>query len=272
MLQARNNVVLFGESGAGKSSIVNMLMGEEVARAASDARGVTLDSQAFDFSIQGVPYRIHDTAGLNEGEGGRVPSRDAIIKLYKLLAGLGAGVSLLVFCIRAPRIKESAKFNWILFHEIICQKKVPIVSVITGLENEENMDSWWDREDNWDAFRKYEIQPAGHACITGTKGRLWGNEKYVFQDEYDESVAKVKKLIQRHRKELPWRLEKIEWFRNIYKTTYHSRCFQEPEKRMVLVDTVSQPADRLTEGGMSKEDATTLAKLLESAQKMNLPG
>src|SRR6266545_72169 len=112
-----------------------MLMGGEVARAASDARGVTLDSQAYDFSMQGVPYCIHDTAGLNEGEGGRVPSRDAIAKLYWLLNGLETGVSLLVLCIRAPRIKEHVKFNWILFHEIICQKKVPIVILITGLEN-----------------------------------------------------------------------------------------------------------------------------------------
>lgn len=267
MSQARNNVVLFGESGAGKSSIVNMLMGEEVTRAANDARGVTLESQAFDFSIQGVQYRIHDTAGLNEGEGGRVPSRDAIIKLYRLLGGLEAGVGLLVFCIRAPRIKESTKFNWILFHEIICQKKVPIVIVITGLENEPNMDDWWDREVNWDVFRRYEIQSAGHACITGTKGRLRRNGEYAFQDEYDESVEKVKKLIQRHRKEVPWRVERIEWFKDIYKTTYHSRCFREPEKRVVFVETVSQHVDRLVEGGMSTEEATKLAKALENVHR-----
>lgn len=206
-----------------------------------------------------LPY---DVWMLNEGEGGRVPSNDAIAKLYKLLLRLEDGVSLLVFCVR-PRVQGSTRINWTLFYEIICQKKVPIVIVVTGLENEDSMDSWWDNDENWDEFCKRELQPVGHACITATKGKLRRNGRHVFHEEYNKSIAKVKTLIQRHHKDFPWQVKKVEWLRNIYETTYHSRKFRDPEKRQKLVATVSESADKLVEAGMSREDATILTKLLD---------
>ncbi len=38
--------------------------------------------------INNLAFRIHDTTGLNDGESGRVPSKEAIIQLFKLLRGV----------------------------------------------------------------------------------------------------------------------------------------------------------------------------------------
>ncbi|KAF8970952.1 P-loop containing nucleoside triphosphate hydrolase protein [Flammula alnicola] len=122
-----HNIIVFGESGAGKSSIVNMLVGSDVAKISSLATGCTFESNPYDFNIEDVLFKIHDTAGLDEGEAGRVPKIEAIVQLWKLLRDLKDGVSLLIFCMRAPRMKDSPKNNWSLFHDILCQKKVPIV-------------------------------------------------------------------------------------------------------------------------------------------------
>lgn len=91
----------------------------------------------------GTPFNIFDTAGLDEGDAGTVPKQDAIIQLYKLIDSLDAGVSLLIFCMRGPRIKDAAYKNWRFFHEIVCRRQVPIVVAITGLEQEPDpMDNW----------------------------------------------------------------------------------------------------------------------------------
>jgi hypothetical protein len=74
----------------------------------------------------------------------------------------------------------------------LCEKKVPIVLVLTGLEREkDNMEDWWNR--NKHTFAKYEIRVAGHACITAVDdpdGR--------FKHLYEESRGLVRNLVKTH--------------------------------------------------------------------------
>jgi len=251
----------------GKSSIVNMLVGEAAAPISGSGRGCTLDSQGYDFSTGVRQYRIHDTAGLNEGDAGRVPTNDAIFKLCKLLYALSDGVSLLVFCLRAPRIRESAKYNWSLFYDIICRKKVPIVVVVTGLEAEEDMEAWCHREDNREAFQEHGIHFNAIAGLTASRGRRRPNGTYVFQEEYDESVGRLKTLISRYHLVTPWRVERVKWFREIYETRYRldTECLK-LFPYQAMVGSVREGAQRLiSECGMSPDDAERLARELEQA-------
>ncbi|KAJ3862137.1 hypothetical protein EV359DRAFT_65873 [Lentinula novae-zelandiae] len=87
LLPSPFNIILFGSTGCGKSSIVNMLLGHEAALI------VTIKRQE---------YCLYDTTGLDEGTVGTVVSKDALVKLYHLLHDLQGGISLLVYCIQEP--------------------------------------------------------------------------------------------------------------------------------------------------------------------------
>jgi len=57
------NVVIAGQPNAGKSSLMNVLSGEDVA-IVTDVAGTTRDVLRETISIEGVPFHITDTAGL----------------------------------------------------------------------------------------------------------------------------------------------------------------------------------------------------------------
>ncbi|KAF8662758.1 hypothetical protein AX16_001116 [Volvariella volvacea WC 439] len=259
------NVILFGASGSGKSSIINMLVGSQVAQVSSGAAGCTFASKSYEADILGQKCNIWDTAGLEEAEKGTVPNTNAIVALYNLLRKLENGVNLLIFCMRAPRISESAPKNWVLFNDIICNKKVPIVIVVTALElqSEEQggMDSWWYK--NKGHFDKFKIFPRGQACITTIRGKKLKNGSYAYEEEYDESKEKVKKLIRSSALTAPWKVPRTEWWQTITHTWqewngWRCRTEERSEKR-----TVTPLIDQLVrECGMTRGEAETLAKAL----------
>ncbi|KAK7451204.1 hypothetical protein VKT23_012536 [Stygiomarasmius scandens] len=204
-----HNVIVFGETGAGKSSIINMLDGDQDAEVGSGASGVTFSNKCYQKSIQGMSFQVFDTVGLNEGPAGRVPASDAVAALYQLISKLDSGVNLLVYVMRAPRITSTAQKNYEMFFEVFCQKQVPIVIVVTGLENEEDMDGWWT--ENKAHFDRYKMFFQGNACITAIKGKYVNKIRAcMFEAEYEESKEKVEKLIIDNCGE-PWKKSKSSW-------------------------------------------------------------
>ncbi|OAX36644.1 P-loop containing nucleoside triphosphate hydrolase protein [Rhizopogon vinicolor AM-OR11-026] len=190
------NIIVFGESGVGKSSIINMLMGEPVAAVSNQAVGCTYESNKFRAIIAGREVMLYDTAGLNEAEAGTVSPEQAVQNLRSLVTELKT-VNLLVYCIRGTRFRKIMADNYEMFCNTICgsDRKVPVVLVVTGLENEENMDDWW--EYNKVDFDEMEFR--GHACITATRGRVFRDGSgYIFQDLYDGSKEKVTRLLEDH--------------------------------------------------------------------------
>jgi hypothetical protein len=205
-------VIVFGESGVGKSSIINMLDGDKKAMVGNRAAGVTFSSSPYERILLGKPFTIFDTVGLNEGSMGTVKPKDAVEQSYRLISRLGDGVGLLVFVLRAPRIKRTSEANYRLFFEIFCRKKVPVVIIITGLEGAEDMDEWWIQ--NKGEFDKYGMIFDDHACITSTKGGRSRDGRYCYQEEYDLSKQKVEQLISKSCKQ-PWKMESKAWFLTI---------------------------------------------------------
>ena len=207
------NVVIFGESGAGKSSVVNMLLGKNMAPTSSGLSGCTFSSANYGIWIRDSQYSIYDTAGLNEAKQGTVSSKAAVKDLYRLITNLEGGVNLLVFCMRAKRITTNTVNNYKLFSDALSQGKVPVVAIVTGLEGHEpTMDAWWS--ENEASFDRYNMHFIGHACITATKGKQIRG-RYTFEAEYDMSKKAVENLIASNCRQDGWRMVPIQTFISI---------------------------------------------------------
>lgn len=208
------NILVFGETGTGKSSLINMIAGRPVAGVSGDALGFTFASKGHGVEINGRVLRLWDTAGLNEGEKGSVPAEKSMQNLQDLVHGLkDGGVSLLVYCIRGTRFRDILQTNYELFSTIICESRVPIVVVVTGLEHAEPMESWW--QENGTEFGKRGMQFVGHACVTTTRGKQLKGGGHLFEEEYEESVGLVRDLIEKHIAVRPWVMDEGEWMHNI---------------------------------------------------------
>ncbi|KAF8149964.1 hypothetical protein B0H34DRAFT_731902 [Crassisporium funariophilum] len=239
-------ILLFGKTGAGKSSIINMLDGDVPATVSSSARGVTTKSALYHKTIDAQVYRIYDTAGLNEGSAGRVPAQAAIEDLHGLMRTLTDGINLLVFVMRGPRIVGDEARNYKMIYETICNKNIPIVIIVTGLEGilkDPDQDEWW-RECRKD-FDTYGMMFAGHACITA-------RENSVYQSLYMDSQRKVETLIKNEYSHKPWRMPERSWISNVITQVLNFLGFQSSDFNTDLFDL-------LMEHGLTKKEAKKIA-------------
>ncbi|KAF8135631.1 hypothetical protein EV363DRAFT_801647 [Boletus edulis] len=260
LIQHRSNVVLFGEMGSGKSSIVNLVMGldHDVAKTSSGASSCTLDARHYDVTIQGRDFRIFDTVGLNEPQSLRDPDCliGAINKAYRLVKFLSdtGGINLLVFCVRRGRITTNMQQNYMLFHDFLCYKKVPIALVVTHLEHEEKMEDWWLY--NNPHFTECGIQTVGHACITA---------KREFSDRYEASRQAVHDLLVAHGRGVGFTQERVSWVAELFQKLLD---FVGVHPRM---DSIKVRAQKLREYGLREEEiAALLVKITAMDEDMAL--
>ncbi|KAJ8593075.1 hypothetical protein M405DRAFT_631092 [Rhizopogon salebrosus TDB-379] len=188
------NIVIFGETGAGKSSVINLMAGGQVARTSPDSHRCTLEWKEYEINVDnGTQHQVFDTVGLEEP---RLDSREyltAITNADSLIKTLNerGGISLLLFCIRGGRVTATMQSNYRLFFEFLCQEKVPLVLVVTNLEREERMEDWYTR--NVGHLEKYGIHSVGHACITAAT-TIDGRHRA----RYEESRVTVCGLVRAH--------------------------------------------------------------------------
>lgn len=204
-----HNVIVFGQTGSGKSSIINMLDCSQNSSTSSGVIGHTFGNTRYETTINHQNFHIYDTNGLNEAERGKIPMKHAIKNLYDLVQSLQGGISLLVFVFRASRINSTSIKNYRMFRETFCNRRVPIVIVITGLEDELNMDQWWDN--NSMHFEEYDMKFDGQACVTSSRGKQT-ETGWTLDEEYEESKEKLRSLITSHVAEEPWDMHSKDWF------------------------------------------------------------
>ncbi|KAH7889072.1 hypothetical protein F5I97DRAFT_1858070 [Phlebopus sp. FC_14] len=165
--QLRKNVVIFGESGVGKSSIISMIAGRSVARQ-TFPRGsrCPFEFEKYQFVINGGGYHIWDTAGLDDDfDGPAFPDRvNANLNNFERELVKAGRIDLLLHCVRGARFRSAWLKNHQIFHSTIFRRQVPIAVIVTGLENhEEEMEHWW-RVNGRELLRQMHID--AHACIT----------------------------------------------------------------------------------------------------------
>jgi predicted GTPase len=206
------NIIVFGESGAGKSSVVNMFHGEKKAEISKSAVGVSFQFQRYERTIYDEKFNIFEIMALDEESIGISKTSDAVVNLWNLVSLLEDGVNLLVY-VKRGRITESAVKNYKMFFENFCQSQVPIVLVVTGMETEAQPELWWER--NRQFFDDHAMKFDGQACITAFRGRE-RDGAWIYQNEYDESKWKVNDLVKNYKKQKPWSLPKKPWFERVF--------------------------------------------------------
>lgn len=250
------NVIVFGELGAGKSSVVNMLADDEFharAQAGNSLTGVTDHPECFRRRIDDRIFHVYDTPGLDEALGGTVAAAEAIRSLYRLMVNLDDGIHLLVFVVRGPGITKSHHKNYDLFYRVFCQKQVPIVLFLTHMEDaiaSDEVKMW--QETNCPTLTKMQFSFNGEAYITADPG-----PNGVRKKQYDVSVEPVKRLIKQHCRDDPWILSNgtIPWLKKVVVETYNQIAAALGLQRMVLNETLY---DLLKIAGLSEKQARAL--------------
>ncbi|KAG9316432.1 P-loop containing nucleoside triphosphate hydrolase protein [Chiua virens] len=246
------NIVIFGETGSGKSSLVNLIMGQNVAATSYGTDGCTLDSSLYEIDTKKYHLRIYDTVGLNEPQLGAEHYLSAIEKAHKLITDLNnaGGVHLLVFCVRGGRITATTQHNYRLFYEFLCCRMVPVALVITNLESETPMEGWWQR--NSQEFTRFGINVTAHACVTCTPG--YGN---MYLDKYEESKTVICDLLVKCATQHAHALETRNWVTNISiylrQLVYARHVYNKKQMVRMLV----------LRCGMSRDDAEVVVRRVE---------
>lgn len=142
------SMVIFGEIGAGKSSVINLSAGRQIVHISPDIHRCTLHWTELQVTFKnGTRYQVFNTVGLQEPRLHTGEYLSAISNAYGLITTLKerGGVNLLLFCVRGGRVTATMQSNYRLFFEFPCEERVPLVLVVTNLEREVNMEDWYTR-------------------------------------------------------------------------------------------------------------------------------
>ncbi|KAG1721526.1 hypothetical protein EDB19DRAFT_1772405 [Suillus lakei] len=179
------NIVIFGAMGAGKSSLINLIADKDknIAKTGSDLKRCTLTWTKYELPKlldDGMQYNIFDTMGIENAELESHEYHRSIKNASRLLRELDA-------CGGTSLLSSALQSNYQLFHEVLYQRRVPVVMVVTCLEGEPDMEEWWTR--NQASLEASQIVVQGHACVTTLKEE---------DAKYSASREAVRELIRQH--------------------------------------------------------------------------
>ncbi|KAG9316433.1 P-loop containing nucleoside triphosphate hydrolase protein [Chiua virens] len=197
------NVVVFGESGVGKSSVINMIAGKNVTQISNNAVGCTFRYQSHQVNLDGFHVNLWDTVGLDEGTEGTVPAKQAENSLKAFLRDITRwnGVDLLLYCVRGTRVRQALLRNYNLFYAAVCRKKVPVALVVTGLENYEgDMEDWWTEHEK--DLIKHGMRFDAHACVTTIH-----SDHPAIQGRLEHSRSILRDLVQLNAGAVAWKAD-----------------------------------------------------------------
>jgi hypothetical protein len=125
------NVVMFGEPDVSRKAIIDLAIEQDIKD--DYVLQDVFDSRRHTTQISESRYHFYDTAGLYDnhrllGAAESMPDPETALKnLYQLVFNMTGGVNLLIYVVRATPTTG----NYKLFYEFLCQRKVPIILIVT---------------------------------------------------------------------------------------------------------------------------------------------
>ncbi|CAG8552996.1 9511_t:CDS:1 [Dentiscutata erythropus] len=169
------SVVFFGSPGAGKSTLANMLLQEDLCSKnlfpmSDSAAG---GNSEIIFSSTDV-FAVYDTVGLCVTSKGKVSNKDAIKKVRSCFSATKLPLNYICYVIKKGRFTDADKNGFKEFQKIFKGGERNFVIIIT------NSDSKWVSE-NKETIRKYF---GNHEIIA---------VDFPFNDDYDADIQKKKR-------------------------------------------------------------------------------
>lgn len=143
---AFGNVLVIGNSGVGKSTLINAVLGEDKAEVGGGDSGVTDQLEIYESTDEKVPFRIIDTIGFEPSFTKRLKAINAVKKWSKQAAKDGnpdTDINIIWFCVEGTSKKIFPEAIHSLSKSTNLWESVPVIVVITKSysqpEREENM-------------------------------------------------------------------------------------------------------------------------------------
>ena len=128
------NVLIIGNSGVGKSTLINAVLGKEVAPTGWGTRGTTQSLEIYDSPDKKVPFRIIDTIGFEPSYWKQKAAIGAVKKWSKECAKQGKEdnvINVIWFCVDGTSAKLFPETIQNLSKATSMWKSVPVITVIT---------------------------------------------------------------------------------------------------------------------------------------------
>ncbi|KAL4066435.1 hypothetical protein V8B97DRAFT_1979889 [Scleroderma yunnanense] len=167
------NVMIMGETGVGKSSVVNLIAGKPIAEVNPDIESNTTKTTKYSAHINSMTVHLWEMTGFN------LPENPGAKEVFALDVDLGSvladatTVDLVLFCMRGSKVTRTTKSMLDRIKNMFDQ--VPVLLVITHLERQKLMEDWWN--DNEARLTNMGVEGTGHVCVTGLTVKKW-SEKY----------------------------------------------------------------------------------------------
>ena len=174
-------ILLFGRSGAGKSTIANELLREEVCKTGDGVVGVTMECKTY--SNEKSIYEIIDTIGIGETELGSTPHEQAVENMELFLRQLCIELHHVCFVVPAGRFDGLNEVFWITFNKIFAKSANNIAVIVTKCEKE------------WVEKNKTDIESIlGHVPIIGVDFPPYSNNPLREEPNIEDRKESLEKL------------------------------------------------------------------------------
>jgi hypothetical protein len=160
-------VLIFGETGVGKSAVINLIMGREVAPTSPFTPTCTLEHTPYEISLENQHFKLWELSSIaSTSFFQRLFTKWRMKKSHNKVYS-DEGVYLLLYCIRSSRGKGTLYSHYKNFTSIVSSTfgLVPVTAVVTCLEDYPgDMDDWWKNNERY--LEREGMRFSEHVCIT----------------------------------------------------------------------------------------------------------